>query len=97
MKYIFTLVLISASFVTNAGADQFEYDLEVNGMVCAFCAYNVSKQLKTLDGVVSDTVDVDLDKGTVTLQSEQELDKSQIADLLLTAATLYPLPDNRWA
>ena len=85
MKYLLTLVLLTASFATNAVADQLEYDLKVNGMVCAFCAYNVSKQLKTLNGVVSDTVDVDLDKGRVTLQSEQELDKSQIADLLLTA------------
>jgi len=85
MKYLLTLVLLTASIATNAGADQLEYDLEVNGMVCAFCAYNVSKQLRTLDGVVPDTVDVDLHKGRVTLQSEKELDKSQIADLLLTA------------
>ena len=85
MKYLFTLVLVTASFATDAVADQLEYDLEVNGMVCAFCAYNVSKQLMTLDGVVPDTVDVDLDKGRVKLQSGNKLDRSQLADLLLTA------------
>ncbi len=85
MKYLFTLVLVTASFATEAVADQLEYDLEVNGMVCAFCAYNVSKQLKTLDGVVPETVDVDLDKGRVKLQSGNKLDRSQLADLLLTA------------
>ncbi len=73
------------SIATNAVADQLEYELEVNGMVCAFCAYNVSKQLNTLDGVVPDSVDVNLDKGTVKLQSGKKLDSIQLADLLLTS------------
>ena len=85
MKYLFVLIAVTASLATHASADQLEYDLEVGGMVCAFCAYNVAKQLESLDGVVSKSVDVDLDQGKVTLQSEKELDKSQIADLLLTA------------
>ena len=77
--------MVSMSIVTNAVADQLEYELEVNGMVCAFCAYNVSKQLKTIDGVVPDSVAVDLDQGTVRLRSESKLDRKQLADLLLTA------------
>jgi copper chaperone CopZ len=85
MKFIFALTMVCMSFVTKAAADQLEYELEVNGMVCAFCAYNVSKQLRTLDGVVADSVDVDLDKGRVRLQSGKKLDESQLADLLLTA------------
>ena len=85
MKFLIALSMVSMSIATNAVAGQLEYELEVNGMVCAFCAYNVSKQLKTLDGVVPDSVDVDLDKGTIKLQSEKELDRTQLADLLLTA------------
>ena len=85
MKYLFALTVVFASLATRASADQLEYDLEVNGMVCAFCAYNVSKQLRTLDGVVPDTVDIDLEKGRVRLQSGNKLDRSQLADLLLTA------------
>ncbi len=85
MKFLIVLSMVSMSIVTNAVADQLEYELEVNGMVCAFCAYNVAKQLKTLDGVVRDSVDVDLDKGWVKLQSGKKLDRSQLADLLLTA------------
>ena len=85
MKYLFTLMLVTASFTTDAVADQLEYDLEVNGMVCAFCAYSVSKQLRTLDGVVPDTVDVDLEKGRVRLQSGNKLDRVQLADLILAA------------
>jgi len=85
MKYLITLIMVSMSIVTNAVADQLEYELEVNGMVCAFCAYNVSKQLKTIDGVVPDSVAVDLDQGTVRLRSESKLDRNQLADLILTA------------
>ena len=85
MKFLIALSIVSMSIATNAVADQLEYELEVNGMVCAFCAYNVSKQLKTLDGVVRDSVVVDLDKGKVKLQSENKLDRTQLADLLLTA------------
>ena len=85
MKFLIALSMVSMSLATNAVADQLEYDLEVNGMVCAYCAYNVSKQLKTLDGVVSDSIDVDLEKGRVKLQSDSKLDRSQLADLVLTA------------
>jgi copper chaperone CopZ len=85
MKYMIALTMVSMSIATNAVAGQLEYELEVNGMVCAFCAYNVSKQLKAIDGVVPDSVDVDLDKGRVKLRSENKLDRSQLADLLLTA------------
>ncbi len=85
MKFLIVLSMVSMSIVTNAVADQLEYELEVNGMVCAFCAYNVSKQLKTIDGVVPDSVAVDLDQGTVRLRSESKLGRKQLADLLLTA------------
>ena len=85
MKYLIALFMVSTAIATNAVADQLEYELEVNGMVCAFCAYNVSKQLRTLDGVVPDSVDVDLDKGRVKLQSGNKLDRGQLADLILTA------------
>ena len=84
MKFLIVLSMVSMSIVTNAVADQLEYELEVNGMVCAFCAYNVSKQLKTIDGVVPDSVAVDLDQGTVRLRSESKLGRKQLADLLLT-------------
>ena len=85
MKFSIVLLMVSMSIASNAVADQIEYDLEVNGMVCAFCAYNVSKQLETLDGVVPDSVDVDLEKGRVKLRSRDKLDRGELADLILTA------------
>ena len=60
MKYWIALAMISLSIAVNADARQLEYDLDVKGMKCAFCAYNVSKQLESLAGVVPGTVDVDL-------------------------------------
>lgn len=42
------------------------YVIKIDGMTCKFCAHNVKKRLKTLDGV--EKVEVDQDKGTATLQ-----------------------------
>ena len=85
MKSLIAVILISASFASDAIADRLDYDLEVSGMVCAFCAYNVSQQLESIDGVTSGSVAVDLEQGRVKLQAEQELKQAQIADLLLQA------------
>ena len=83
MKYLIALAMISLPIAASTATNQLEYDLEVNGMKCAFCAYNVSKQLESLDGVIPQTVNVDLDHGTVKFRSEKELDEARLADLLL--------------
>ncbi|MFQ6006306.1 MAG: heavy-metal-associated domain-containing protein [Woeseia sp.] len=85
MRYLFALTILSTSFATNAGTGPLDYHLEVNGMVCAYCAYNVSKQLRSIDAIVPESVDVDLDQGAIKLQSEKELDQAELADLLLQA------------
>jgi copper chaperone CopZ len=85
MKYLLALTMIGLSLTANADTGQLEYDLEVEGMKCAFCAYNVSKQLQSLNGVMPQTVDVDLEQGAVTFRSDNTLDEKQLADLLLQA------------
>jgi len=85
MKYLTALATTCLLIAANAAAGQLEYDLEVDGMVCAFCAYNVSKQIRSLDGVVPQSVDVDLEQGAVRLRSDKTLDETQLADLLLQA------------
>lgn len=85
MKYLIAIAIISLSISTNADTSQLEYDLEVKGMKCAFCAYNVAKQLESLDGVIPQTVDVDLEQGTVKLRSGKTLDETRLADVLLQA------------
>ena len=92
MKYLIALTMVSMTFATNAVAGQVEYDLEVNGMVCAYCAYNVSKQLKILDGVVPDSVDVDLEKGRVKLRSRDKLRSGHAAPLGYRAP--FRMPDS---
>jgi len=71
VRIMLILALVSASLTTSAFAGQLEYDLKVEGMKCAFCAYSVSKQLESLDGVVAGSVNVDLEHGRVTLRSDQ--------------------------
>lgn len=49
------------------------YEIQVEGMRCAYCAYTVSKNLAALDGVVDESVRVDLERGVATLQSTRAL------------------------
>lgn len=85
MKYLVAFAIFCLPIVASTATNELEYDLEVNGMKCAFCAYNVSKQLESLDGVIPQTVDVDLGHGTVRLRSERALDKNRLEGLLLQA------------
>ncbi len=85
MKQLIAVILFCVSFPTSTLADDVGYRLEVNGMFCAYCAYNVSKQLKNLDGVIAESVDVDLENGVVTLQSEKILAKNRLAELVQSA------------
>jgi len=85
VKFFLALVLVTASLGNNAVAGQLEYDLKVEGMKCAYCAYNVSKHLESLDGVVPKSVDVDLEQGKVVLRSESELEDARLAEVLLKA------------
>ncbi len=85
MKNLLVLSLFYMSFVSNSFANGFDYALEVKGMVCSFCAYSVSKQLRFLDGVVDHSVSVDLDNGMVTLQSEQKLQTTRLGEVIQAA------------
>ena len=42
------------------------YIIKIDGMTCKYCAYNVKKRLKKLEGV--EKVEVDQDKGLATIQ-----------------------------
>ena len=85
MKNLLVLSLFYLSFASNSSANGFDYALEVKGMVCSFCAYSVSKQLRSLDGVVDHSVSVDLDNGIVTLQSERKLQTTRLGEVIQAA------------
>lgn len=75
------LVVLFAMFIgVSAHAAEQNYEIRVEGMVCAYCAYTVSKSLASLPGVVDDSVLVELERGVATLQSTQELDDALIKE-----------------
>ena len=85
MKKLLVLILFYTSFASHSFANGFEYSLEVEGMVCSFCAYSVSKQLRSLDGVIDHSVSVNLENGMVTLQSEKRLQTARLGEVIQAA------------
>lgn len=55
-----------------AGAGERLYALRVDGMACPYCAYGVEKKIKTLDGVVRDSIDIRLDEGRVVFRADTD-------------------------
>lgn len=80
---LFTLVALSLAALgatgSALGAEQ-GYRVQVQGMVCAYCTYSVSKRLGLLPGVVAASVDVDLGKGIAMFRSAQALDDDLIRE-----------------
>ncbi len=58
----FALVLL---LPVAAFAAQTQYQLQVDGLACPFCAYGIEKELKRTDGV--ERIDIDINAGTVTV------------------------------
>lgn len=76
-----TLSIIVLLITTTTWASEYSYYADVKGMVCAFCAYNVSKNISTLPGVDGDSVDVDLKGGHVKFHSSQIVNEDKLAAL----------------
>jgi copper chaperone CopZ len=66
---------------TSAWANEYSYQADVKGMVCAFCAYNVSKNISAMPGVDADSIDVDLQGGFVAFSSSQAVSENKLAAL----------------
>jgi len=65
----------------NAWAEEFNYQAHVEGMVCAFCAYSVTRKISSLPGVDADSVDVDLKSGRVDFKANQPVSEKTLAAL----------------
>lgn len=52
-----------------------KYELKVKGMMCGNCVKHVDKALSAMEGVMS--VDVDLEKGTATVETGKEISKDE--------------------
>jgi mercuric ion binding protein len=63
--------------------------MRVDGLACPYCAYGIEKKLKEIEGV--EKIDVDLDKGLVTVNVREnvELTEPQMTQLFKDAGFTY--------
>jgi len=59
---IFALALLLPA---TAFAAQTQYQLQVDGLACPFCAYGIEKELTRTEGLES--IDIDINAGTITV------------------------------
>ena len=59
------ITLVFAIWSVSGAAEEYSYQAQIKGMVCAFCAYSVNKNISALRGVDAESVDVDLKNGEV--------------------------------
>jgi mercuric ion binding protein len=73
---LITLTLIVWS--VNGWAKELNYEAHVEGMVCAFCAYSVSKNIGSLPGIDAESVNVDLKSGRVGFKATKQVSKQSL-------------------
>jgi len=73
------LVLLLLTWSVHANAKEIIYQGKVEGMVCAFCVYGVSKKIGQLPEVDAQTVNVDLKSGLVSFHSASELSLEKVS------------------
>ena len=66
-----------------------QYIIRVDGLACPYCAYGIEKKLKKIHGV--EDIDVDLDKGlvTVNVRKSVELAEQQMVQLFKDTGFTY--------
>ncbi len=83
---LLSLLLLWSSSLLAAGT---RYIMRVDGLACPYCAYGIEKKLKKIEGV--EKIDVDLDKGLVTVDAAQgvKLTEPQMIKLFKDAGFTY--------
>ena len=71
------LFLLNTSF-----ANAQKIDIDVNGLVCEFCAYTIEKNFKKKDEIKQVKVDLDQKKVFLEFKEGQNLSDQQIADII---------------
>ena len=74
---VFALFLVALS--APAAADGYSYQARIEGMVCAFCAYNVGKTIGTLTGVDTESVTVNLDANVVDFHASGPVEWADVS------------------
>ncbi len=93
-KNILLPIVFMALFVLTMGAMQTAtaattvYSIRVDGLACPYCAYGIEKKLNELEGVKF--IDMDLDKGIVSVESyDVKLNDEQLEQLFQDAGFTY--------
>jgi len=81
MNRILILLLPLLIWSTSVWSKEYQYEADVKGMVCAFCAYSVSKNINKLPGIVKESVDVNLKKGEVRFRSTSRVTQKALEPL----------------
>lgn len=92
MKKIFNKSLITAVMLLLTTQTVFAvttvYSIRVDGLACPYCAYGIEKKLNELDRVKF--IDMDLDKGIVTVESyDVKLNEKQLKQLFQDSGFTY--------
>ncbi|VAW66725.1 hypothetical protein MNBD_GAMMA09-2816 [hydrothermal vent metagenome] len=82
-KISILFILILSVLSAGAFADTYKYHADVKGMVCAFCAYSVSKNISKLPGVDADSVNIDLKGGQLDFNSSQIISNKELSELFI--------------
>lgn len=72
-------------------AETTHYLIQVEGLSCELCAENVERRLQEVEGVIADSIDVNVDTGEVRLNAEAgtELSDEQLQTLFEKAGFTY--------
>jgi len=80
MKWVVSVFLIIL-FVAPVHAKELIYQGKIQGMVCAFCVYSVSKKIAQLPQVSAQSVNVDLKSGIVNFRSNTKVSFKSVSRL----------------
>ncbi len=89
MKKLMAILMLALVWNAAAFAAGTQYQMRVDGLACPYCAYGIEKKLKKIKGV--DKIDVDLNKGLVTVNVAEgvELTEPQMVKLFKDAGFTY--------
>ncbi len=72
-------VVTLAVFSISAWAEGYAYHARIEGMVCAFCAYNVGKTIGTLPSVDAESIHVNLKSKLVDFNAASPVDFASVS------------------
>jgi len=79
------LAVFFAIWSVSGYAQTINYEAKVSGMVCAYCAYSVSKNIGSLADVTAESIDVDLKSGRVVFQSPKPITHDELKSAVTQA------------